>query len=180
MGGEAEEVDVKLIDLLVQELPKRGGWAKSLKDISYADHGISWMMPPWGCSPICYRLASHEIVTREQYQAAITSSQQPEWDGEGLPPVGCECEVKRAVDWMRCKILFISEMHVVLLGEEECCWNTCACMFRPLRSEEERKRDDVIKYMSHSLRANGSITDEQLNRLYHDISTGLIPHIILK
>lgn len=103
-----------------------------------------------------------------------------EWNGEGLPPVGCECEVKRAIDWMRCKILYISETLVVLLGEEECCWNTCACIFRPIRTEAERKREETIRSLSHSLRANGSITDEQLNRIYDDIAAGIIPHVTLK
>ena len=49
-----------------------------------------------------------EHVTREQYESTLAASKQPEWDGEGLPPVGCECLVmgeKGDDDFHKCKIL---------------------------------------------------------------------------
>ncbi|HAK35513.1 MAG TPA: hypothetical protein DCM44_13355 [Pantoea sp.] len=101
-----------------------------------------------------------------------------EWNGEGLPPVGFECEVKRAVDWMRCKILFISEAHVVLLGEEECCWQTPACQFRRIRTEEERKREETITDLQIALGHASGLFDLML--LYKALTSGNIRHINLK
>ena len=100
-----------------------------------------------------------------------------EWNGEGLPPAGCECEVKRALDWMRCKILFISEKHVVLQAQEECVWHTVACQFRPIRTEAERKRDEACKAL-YDADVDNELTSYQ--NIYDAIAAGKIPHITLK
>lgn len=102
-----------------------------------------------------------------------------EWDGEGLPPVGCECEVKRAIDWVKCKILFISEAHVVLMADEECCWNTCACQFRPLRTEAEMARDIAVDAMQDYFPRGGWDYDD-ICSLYDAISAGKIPGVKLE
>lgn len=106
-----------------------------------------------------------------------------EWDGVGLPPVGCECEVKRAIDWVKCKILFISDAHVVLMADEECCWNTCACQFRPLRPEAERAREAAAKEMA---RHANSDPHRKFNAglrnclsIYDAIAAGKIPGVKL-
>lgn len=104
----------------------------------------------------------------------------PEWNGEGLPPVGCECEVKRAIDWVKCKILFISDAHVVLMADEECCWNTCACQFRPLRTESERKRDAAIKDMLTIIDCNGVDPKNSAIQIYDAIAAGKIPGVKLE
>ena len=102
-----------------------------------------------------------------------------EWDGVGLPPAGCECEVKRAIDWVKCKILFISDAHVVLMADEECCWNTCACQFRPLRTESERKRDAAIKDMLTIIDCNGVDPKNSAIQIYDAIAAGKIPGVKL-
>lgn len=54
----------------------------------------------------------------------------------------------------------------------------CVGLLAEIKQEKEsRKRDDAIQQLSHSLRANGSVTEEQLNRLYTDIAAGKIPGI---
>lgn len=152
-----------LLELLRQELPKRGGWPEGVRYITQ-DNGFSTYkgticgydsLPKfngeiWLSDELCQHAIkpmkmdviaddhATAIITREQYE--VTS-----WDGTGLPPVGCECEVKRAFDWVKCKILFISDTHVVLMADEECCWNTCACQFRPLRTEAERAIDEMVQ-----------------------------------
>lgn len=108
---------MKLIDLLVQELPKRGGWPEgaeiavqdadsqicfsSHSDV-YADKGqTSWFGGDWGDgdwnNPFIDTIADDRhkcIVSRKQYESALAASQKPAWNGEGLPPVGCECEYR--------------------------------------------------------------------------------------
>lgn len=87
---------------------------------------------------------------------------EPVWDGEGLPPVGVECEVKRALDWMKCKILFISDHHVVLTSEEEICWQTQACQFRPIRSPEDVARDAGIKKIMATFKVDGELVPDNV------------------
>lgn len=109
---------MKLIDILVQELPKRGGWPEGAnesvqdkdgtvkffdsQDLYYCHREESWSGTARG-NYYCTRTSKiiknnpdeyHEttIVTREQYEAALAASKVPVWNGEGLPPVGVSCE----------------------------------------------------------------------------------------
>lgn len=114
---------MKLIDLLVQELPKRGGWPEGADyvvqdgdgsiDVKFGageatlehDQRGVWVnniTPDWGIDTresyihdfkILACDASTAIITREQYESAIAASQKAAWNGEGLPPVGMHCEI---------------------------------------------------------------------------------------
>lgn len=109
---------MKLIDILVRELPNLGGWItghyQCAQDktgevcfytkgkIHLVRYGM-WSIPEDseathdGESRVVTSLAddyAETIITREQYEAAIAASQRVEWDGVGLPPIGCECEKK--------------------------------------------------------------------------------------
>lgn len=107
---------MKLIDLLVQELPKRGGWPyfaevavqDSDSQICFSSHSgvytnkekTDWYGGDWGSgdwhNPFIDILADdrHEcIVTRKQYEAALAASQNSARNGKGLPPVGMHCEI---------------------------------------------------------------------------------------
>lgn len=106
---------MKLIDLLVQELPKRGGWPEGALSITQDNDGslcvwdtndphydgFSWkhrtrniLVYYWhgieGVPLSCDHRES--IVTYWQYKAALAASQKPAWNGEGLPPVGAKVE----------------------------------------------------------------------------------------
>lgn len=173
---------MKLIDLLVQELPKRGGWPEGAIYICTEKDGTPRIVGP--CWHDNKSLSSFKInddksiIYSDQYESALSASQKPAWNGEGLPPVGCECEVKRAFDWVKCKILFISDTHVVLMADEECCWNTCACQFRPLRTESERKRDDAKHTIAELCRASAS-NGHAADLIYDAIAAGRIPGVKL-
>ena len=93
-----------LLELLRQELPKRGGWPEGVtylvQDIDGFISGYSYKPTPgcngiwpndsyvsysgWWSTPKADDRAT-AIVTREQYEATS-------WDGTNLPPVGCECD----------------------------------------------------------------------------------------
>lgn len=195
---------MKLIDLLVQELPKRGGWPEGALSITQDNDGwlcvwdthdphydgFSWkhrtgnsLMYFW-CRELALPLSfdhKESIVTYWKYKAALAASQKPAWNGEGLPPVGCECEVKRALDWVKCEILFISDTHVVLMTDEECCWNTCACQFRPLRTESERKHEAVLESICAVLEmvAQDYKCEDEAKLIYEAIAAGKIPGVKL-
>lgn len=106
---------MKLIDLLIQELPKRGGWPEGAEcavqdvdsQICFSSHGdvyankcqTYWYGGDWGdgdwSNPFIDAIADdrHEcIVSRKQYESALAASQKPTWNGEGLPPVGAKVE----------------------------------------------------------------------------------------
>lgn len=127
---------MKLIDLLVQELPKRGGWPVKAKhawcdrdgEIRFrGDAARSDFYPKSGTVDYEKRIpnASHEddhdfIITREQYGDALAASKQPAWDGEGIPPEGIECEVKSGKDsWTLCRVVHSSSASVEFIYLEE-------------------------------------------------------------
>lgn len=103
---------------------------------------------------IAYRL--HQPQEGEQAEAddeadlndCIGQTPAPVWSGEGLPPVGCECEV--SVDGGRswCTYRAINEKNGARLIEignftEE--FQNNNWVFRPIRSEAERKREEAVK-----------------------------------
>ena len=152
---------MKLIDILVQELPKHGGWPDDVQEICQSDVDTQIYM----CSkllPDFYADVAAEdreggVVTREQYEAAISGSDvgragssvdlTTKWNGEGLPPVGCECEVSWAgTKWSKCRTLFIGdEIIVVRRNNRDVVYCKVDVEFRPLRSEADRKRLEVAE-----------------------------------
>ncbi len=184
---------MKLIDLLVQELPKRGGWPNDCEKIE-----MSGMGKLFGSSyeylfdseifpkPLDWK---HGVVTREEYQAAIAASKQPAWNGEGLPPVGCECEFKEQNkdEWRKCVIRYVSDYTIVVDtspdkyesdDEEPCFVNDENILFRPIRTEAERKRDEAIKELENVYRSIPH-SDAVAYGLYDAIATGKIPGVKL-
>lgn len=104
---------MKLIDLLVQELPKRGGWPEGA-DSCRVDNldsdsitvsfcftkgysngfdvpfqlSMTFPSPDHNVSVATY----YCMITRDLYESALAASQKPAWNGEGLPPVGAKVE----------------------------------------------------------------------------------------
>lgn len=124
---------MKLIDLLVQELPTRGGWGENWVVVTqdadgyfccwrYDDpkyNGFGWrhvtgegLVEYWRAdNDVVLSCDSTEsIVTRNQYESALAVSQKTAWSGEGLPPVGtiCEAKVPRSItgwEWREVKVV---------------------------------------------------------------------------
>jgi len=131
---------MKLIDILVLELPKRGGWNDDawmvVQDcdgqFKGVEKGFAAAMAPngvWHRSggdcvfihtvPLAddYKTA---MVTREEYEAALAASKVPVWSGEGLPPVGASCEWydRNTKTWSPVKVVYSSEWVVVVSGAD--------------------------------------------------------------
>lgn len=205
---------MKLIDLLVQELPKRGGWPvgaeiavqDSDSQICFSSHGdvyanksqTDWYGGDWGdgdwSNPFIETIADdrHEcIVTRDQYESALASSQKPAWNGEGLPPVGCECELKYKCHdddayWERVVILWQrgDDTLVEYVGDHfkhttQLIHKTSMNVdFRPLRTEADKKHDEVINEIA-SMIGRGTFY-EDAERIYEAIAAGKIPGVRLE
>ncbi|ELY2818895.1 hypothetical protein SMC58_002790 [Cronobacter dublinensis] len=158
---------MKLIDLLVQELPKRGGWPEGVYVIEQNYHGklFNGSKPS---EPFLFDSEKFEMVdawreariTREQYEAALAAAQKQVWDGEGLPPVGVKAEV--SVDGGRswCSYKATSEnngMRLVEIGNftEEFQGNNW--MFRPIPTEADKKREIGVTALA---KAGGAVDFE--------------------
>lgn len=147
-----------LLEILVKELPGKGGWpvgpyrAIQTEDsyIRFPDIGSHYDFHP----EITATDKKTAVITREQYEAALAGIKKEAWGGEGLPPVGCQCEIKRVDDWMPVTIKFISSHHTVFttFGGTEVCYQTHSLQFRPIRSEKERKQDDLTQSILNVLR----------------------------
>lgn len=205
-----------LLELLRQELPKRGGWPEGALSITQDNDGslcvwdtndqhydgFSWkhhtgnsLMYFW-CGEKAMPLASNHkesIVTYWQYKAALAASQKPAWNGEGVPPVGCECEyLDNNGKWHPVIIKYASDQVVVIsgvtkiLGVEQGTEMakdiiTDKPQFRPLRTEAERKRDAFINAVLDDMRTipcDLSLRDE-VAVIYDAIEAGKIPGVKL-
>lgn len=84
-----------LLELLVKELPFRGGWPDGVERLEQYPDGALFDGPNYQSNFKFQRADDFgdDEVTREQYEAALVAS-KPEWDGEGLPPVGVNVSMK--------------------------------------------------------------------------------------
>ncbi|EOC1092104.1 hypothetical protein ACQ9QS_003117 [Cronobacter sakazakii] len=181
---------MKLIDLLVQELPKRGGWPEGYNVISTNGYGQAWCYSinasgKTSGKELYIRSSEEGHVTREQYEAAL---QHPVWDGEGLPPVGCECEFFDCEKWFKVTMMYGGSQLVVLYDHDnqiERSFSTSRIdgKFRPICSEADKKRDEVGLALYHAINWNdeGELVSpkrmEDYKKAYDAIAAGKIPHI---
>lgn len=182
---------MKLIDILVQELPKLGGWPIGADRIYQNAKGH--LVGVQGCiiSPVDMELAIlaedlHKSVAREQYEAALAAS-KPEWDGNGLPPVGCECEhhspsgmvtVVKIIAHFQNRAAMVA-VFIPVEREFKTVDQAISDCFRPIRSEADKKRDEAIESIKAMLMYDYG-DDPRLNDaviLYDAIAAGKIPHI---
>ncbi|HDR2841077.1 TPA: hypothetical protein QCK47_004461 [Salmonella enterica subsp. enterica serovar Derby] len=199
---------MKLIDLLVQELPKRGGWPQNALSITQDNDGslcvwdtndphydgFSWkhhtgnsLIYFW-CGGEDMPLSSNHkesIVTYWQYKAALAASQKPAWNGEGLPPSGVECEARLRCndgEWFFFRCVGVDcGVAFGWAGKEAVTLGKGSYEFRPLRTESEKKRDAFINAVLDDMRVipcDLSLRDE-VAVIYDAIAAGKIPGVKL-
>ncbi|TKU48101.1 hypothetical protein [Citrobacter sp. wls714] len=110
-----------------------------------------------------------------------------EWDGEGRPPVGCECEFNaHERGWEKRSVLYASKYTVLLRtardGDPEEAFTPEDLKFRPIRSEAEKKRDEAVAKLTDAI--CGEVPDTGMAtaanyavRAYDAIAAGKIPHV---
>lgn len=201
---------MKLIDLLVQELPKRGGWPEGAEiavqdadsQICFSSHGdvyanksqTDWYGGDWGdgdwSNPFIDTIADdrHEcIVTRDQYESALASSQKPAWNGEGLPPAGCECECHVDEGIIHCVVVgYDFDGKAVVMrnvpARKYFSIQADSGRIKPLRTEAERKRDVAIEAIDYWLPEFIPDTPNEFyhaKKIYDAIAAGKIPGVKL-
>lgn len=168
-----------LLEILLKELPGKGGWPCSVGSVEQDYDGGIYDDSSGYRSGFTMSLAEdwlNGMVIREQYEAALVESKKVAWSGEGIPPVGCGCEIKRVADWMPVSIKYISGSYTIFktIGGTEGCYETHSLQFRPIRSEEERKRDEAIKKLA---RVMAEPDTHNAKIVYQAIAAGDIPHV---
>lgn len=144
-GGECP-VDTKAI----VDIKLKGGF--TYKSCHAGDY--SWRHAGGGGDIISYRLHKLQEVTEADDEAdlneCIGQDATPVWNGEGLPPVGCECQYRKhkkseQSEWFTGVVKYASEFTVVIQPvcyPGETVGHPANFEFRPIRSEEDEKRDD--------------------------------------
>lgn len=179
-------VDVKWRDGRIDD----GIPAKISHDLdSSKRNAISWRHHGNSHDIIAYRL--HQPKEAEQAKAddeddlneCIGQATAPLWNGEGLPPVGCECECQFRGEWQKCTILFSGkQIVVVMVGDDEYPFESKGSLFRPIRSEAERKRDDICDKIYGAM-TNAKRKDNRSDmaaEIYDAIAAGKIPDLRLE
>lgn len=176
-----------LLDILVRELPERGGWPDGAvaavqggpalnggipNKITFAGPGYkvrfcdghwlggsSWNFGYEHDFSAESSASDHDIstITREQYEAALAAV-EPEWNGEGLPPVGCECQYRKhkkaeQSEWFNGVVKYASEFTVVIQPvcyPGETVGYPANFEFRSIRSEADKKRDSIIQVIERA------------------------------
>lgn len=184
---------MKLIDLLLQELPKRGGWPDGcllvIKNKEEDYLRFRFKDRDLNCAP-GISFYGYGVVKKEEYESALAASKQVEWDGVGLPPVGCECEaMMSAVDgkkwqWRKVKVALSgipSAEKECLVYDIETTRPAWVDEFRPIRTEAERNREEAIKALQlDEVRTGVFITEAEATAIYDAIAAGEIPGVKLE
>lgn len=148
----------------------------------------------------CYE----SLVTRDQYESALAASQKVEWDGVGLPPVGAECEYipgmlgptsyddNKPIEPTIIKVVAHEQYpnggNDVVVGVwmaksggmRSSVFSPRCCV--PLRTEAERKRDDVCDKIYGAM-TNAERKDnrsDMAEAIYDAIAAGKIPGVKLE
>lgn len=176
--------------------------AKIIHDLdSPKRHAIRWRHLGNSHDIIAYRLhkpqeAVHgEAGDEADLNECASNDAGQVWNGEGLPPVGCVCEVlydEHEVlgnTWLKAKIISHDDGNVVgrwLEGNTEHTLFDYAINhrdYRPLRTEAECKRDAAVEQMMkfatiHTTKSLG--LDLALRSCYDAIAAGKIPGVKLE
>lgn len=188
---------MKLIDMLVQELPKCGGWPEwahyavkhtHLSGVCFYDE--TGNVPIEAKSPGIFMdiTQEREEVTQKEYKAAL-ELQKPVWNGEGLPPVGVEVEVKSPTyGWKKATVTAVTDNWIIAQYEDglefavahrtfssTLGWETNWSHFRKVKSQEDLQREATIEDLRRNLKTSGyPLSDSAAETLLADIAQGKV------
>lgn len=192
---------MKLIDLLVQELPKRGGWPEGAEYVRVSGFGGEKILVDF-IFPVAYNKLSYSIgiiachlidadtnvdchmIRRDSYESALTESQKPTWSGEGLPPVGCECECHVDEGVIHCIVVgYDFDGKAVVMrnvpARKYFSIQANSGRIKPLRTEAERKRDAAIEAIQREVDEGDNWIYSEYEIIYEAIAAGKIPGVKL-
>ena len=156
-------------------------------DFSWAHDGIDGDIIAYRLHKLDAKSRANDDRLEQDLNECIGQSVAAEWDGDGLPPVGVECEFKCATgEWVAVEITAIARNGVCFVerGKNGENYVPFRCEFRPLRNEAERKRESAAKEMA---RYANSDQHRKFNAglrnclsIYDAIAAGKIPGVKLE
>ncbi|EPF3218196.1 hypothetical protein ACSRQO_003950 [Enterobacter hormaechei] len=179
---------MKLIDILVRDLPNLGGWPFGVYSIGQSLDGDLYDSVDIARGYLFdgkpFNMASDwvdAVVNVEQYEAALAAS-RPEWDGEGLPPVGCCVEANYGGEWVEATVAYSDrpEARGDAVAWKEALVFDCkttrpfwADEFRLIRSEADKKKEAAIFAIAELCRGSAS-NGHSAELIYDAIKSGKI------
>lgn len=151
-----------------------------------------WPHDGFGGDIIAYRLQQPDINSRDSddrleqdlNECIGQDVDMTQWNGEGLPPVGCEYEVSVNGGRSWCTYRAISEkdgLRLIEIGNLTEEFQNNNWIFRPLRTEAERAREDAETAIRTCLAGSGAgITPLAAKVIYDAIAAGKIPGVKLE
>lgn len=174
LASSKPECDADVIPAIIGRFVPSGGFNCGLMPFNVLTKVASDFMPPAWEGVREGGEEYHVIESAWRFESV-------EWDGEGLPPVGCECEARyrsERSEWalFRC---VATEQSVAFgwNGDEPVILIDDLYEFRPIRSEADKKRDEAIKAMASAPKPCGHPIVGVCSEIYDAIAAGKIPHI---
>ncbi len=197
---------MKLIDLLVQELPKRGGWPEGAIECCrhYGENSIDFYDETGNWDDDCYLKYGKDFakdciyeetsgsyrlqsISRSEYESALAASQKVEWDGVGLPPIGCRVEYTCKQEDAGHPAIEAGKWYggTIIAYHAECVWTSDNgirhlknTIFRPLTSKSDNRKYAAIESLFEVLDAGVSTSQDAID-IYDAIAAGKIPGVKL-
>ncbi|HDT4928238.1 TPA: hypothetical protein QHR04_002189 [Enterobacter kobei] len=177
---------MKLIEFLISESKKGWEWPGAIVKATstkggrgvnfYFDYAFPPILSNTLIAPVPFSCS--ELVTREQYESALAAS-KPEWNGEGIPPVGTVCEYTKqsltVKEWTECTIDYVGSSFIVYRD----CYGVELTgikgdiKFRPVRSEADKKKEEAVFAIAELCRDSAS-NGHSAELIYDAIKSGKI------
>jgi hypothetical protein len=100
-----------------------------------------------------------------------------EWDGEGLPPVGCKCEVRHCglQTWVKARVVGHDyDIAVCHVPDAHGYLGYGGDYIRPIRSQAEREREEIIS-AADAVLARAMEDDQPMAAALYDAGLLLMP-----
>lgn len=197
---------MKLLDLPAKEIPEINGWIQwaggecpvdsdAIVEVKFRWHNqhqynndragdFDWAHAGSSSDIIAYRLHNPDANSRanddrleQNLNECIGQDVVTEWDGDGLPPAGCECEARYRnanAEWafFRCVVVDCG-VAFGWSGKEAVTLGIDSYEFRPLRTEAEMARDKLAASL-HIAAGASPIKLNGIGPLYFKLADAII------
>lgn len=99
-------------------------------------------------------------------EATFEARPQEAWDGQGLPPVGTNCEYRSSDGWLQCEVVAHRNNAAVVLGHLYEADFVPRQDLRPIRTPEQIAAEEREKAIEEMCFAEETLTVKQAKALY--------------